>query len=77
VKVNVQVDDHGRRKQTHQILRLKEVAKVSLAVVYWTSKQLETQYRASGSGVIIQWEDLFDTDRDWWIMVLQMEPFLG
>jgi hypothetical protein len=36
---------------------------------------MEQQYRLSGSGIIIQWEDMFNNDRDWWIMVLQMEPF--
>ena len=25
--------------------------------------------------MLVLWEDLFDTDRDWWIMVLQMQPF--
>ena len=56
---------------------MTEVAKISLALVYWTAKQIDMQYRSAGSGVIVVWEDLFDTDRDWWVRVLQMEPFPG
>jgi hypothetical protein len=52
------------------------VAKVSPALVYWNVKQLERQYRLEG-GITIWWEHTFNTDRDWWILVLQMEPFVG
>ena len=75
MEVNIVVDDNGRRRRTRQTLRLNEVEKVSLAMVFWTVKQMEQQYRLSGSGIISTWEDMFDNDRDWWIMVLQMEPF--
>ena len=33
VRVNIKVDDNGKRRQTYQILWLREVATISLAVV--------------------------------------------
>jgi hypothetical protein len=77
VEVNIIVDDNGKRRRTRQTLRLSEVKKVSLAMVIRTQKQMEQQYRLSGSGISITWEDMFNNDREWWIMVLQMEPFIG
>jgi hypothetical protein len=56
---------------------ITDVAKVSPALVYWNVKQLERQYRLEGGGIIIGWECTFNTDRDWWMLVLQMEPFRG
>jgi hypothetical protein len=73
VPLTLRVEDHG--KLTHAVLRLTEVEKISPAVVFWTAKQIEMQYRSAGSGGLILWESLFDTDRDWWLNVLQMEPF--
>jgi hypothetical protein len=70
------VDSEGKRQKAKQTLRLTDVAKVSPALVYWTVRQLERQYRLDG-GVIIWWEHTCNTDRDWWILVLQMEPFRG
>ena len=77
MEVIIVVEDGDRRRRTHQTLRLNEVEKVSLAMVFWTVKQIEQQYRLSGSGMIITWEDMLDNNRDWWIMALQMEPFPG
>jgi hypothetical protein len=76
VEVNFMVDREGRRNRARQTLRLTDVAKVSPAVVYWNVKQIDQQYGLNG-GVIIWWEHLLNTDRDWWILVLQMEPFKG
>ena len=76
VEVNFMVDREGRRNRARQTLRLTDVAKVSPAVVYWNMKQINQQYGLNG-GVIIWWEHLLNTDRDWWILVLQMEPFKG
>ena len=76
VEVSFMVDSEGKRYKSKQILRLTDVAKVSPALVYWNVKQLERQYRLDG-GVIIWWEHTCNTDRDWWILVLQMEPFRG
>ena len=75
MQVTIRVEDHGKWKQTHEILRLTEVEKISPAVVFWNAKQIEMQYRSAGAGGLILWENLFDTDRDWWLSVLQMEPF--
>jgi hypothetical protein len=76
VEVNFMVDREGRRNRARQILRLTDVAKVSPAVVYWNVKQIDQQYGLNGH-VIVWWDHLFNTDRDWWILVLHMEPFVG
>ena len=61
VKVTLKVEDNGKWRQSYQVLRLTDVAKVSPALVYWTSKQIDMQYRSTGSGVLIVWECAFDT----------------
>jgi hypothetical protein len=71
------VDNEGRKQRAKQTLLITDVAKVSPALVYWNVKQLERQYRLEGGGIVIGWNYTFNTDRDWWILVLQMEPFRG
>jgi hypothetical protein len=77
VEVVFIVDDGTKRRRTKQTPKLTEVSRVSLAMVFWNAKQMEDQYRLEGANIMIGWENLFNTDRDWWIMVLQMEPFPG
>jgi len=48
VKVSIRVDDNGKWRQCTQVLKLTDVAKVSPALVYWTSKQIDDQYRSTG-----------------------------
>jgi hypothetical protein len=76
VEVNFMVDREGRRNRARQTLQLIDVAKVSPAVVYWNVKQINQQYGLNG-GVLIWWDHLPNTDRDWWLLVLQTEPFEG
>ena len=77
IEVVLMVDSEGRKQRAKQTLFLTEVRKVSPALVYWNVKQLERQYRLEGGGIIIGWNCTFNTDRDWWILVMQMEPFRG
>ena len=61
VEVKVVVADVPKKKYAKQVIGLKDVARI----------------RASGAGGLVEWERLFETDRDWWVNVLQMEPFEG
>ena len=76
VQACIRVDDNGVQKKTTWELKLTEVSRVTPALVYWTSKQIADQYR-TGGGTLVTWESTFDTDRDWWLRILNMEPFPG
>ena len=73
VEVVFIVDNGGKKQKARQTLKVTEVSSVSLALVYLNVKQLESHYRLEGSSIVCT----FNTDRDWWILVLQMEPFRG
>jgi hypothetical protein len=77
VEVVFFVDDGSKRQKARQALKVTDVARVSLAMVYWNLKQLESHYRLEGASIIVEWECRFNNDYDWWVMVLGMEPFPG
>ena len=76
-RIQVMVSVDNGRSVAKQILKLTDVARIVPSVVYWTTKQIDMQYRACGSGGLIEFERLFDTDLEWWENVLGMQPIPG
>ena len=78
IEVVLTVDSpSGGRSTTRQLLRLTDVARIVPSVVYWTTKQIDMQYRACGAGGLIEFERLFANDLEWWEKVLDMRPIPG